>query len=123
MTEPRAPPRIAASMPKKGSSIARRAARGAAQGLGAALVWAGLSFLLARFGFQRDYYLGILLPLGALLYLLLAWLIYLRDEGLGRHREAGKGRLSPTLLWAALELAALASALYYFAGIGSSFFL
>lgn len=57
------------------------------KGLILATVWFLMALLVARFGFGRNWYLGILLPIGALIYLFLAWLLYLRDDGLIRARS------------------------------------
>jgi hypothetical protein len=48
----------------------------------AAALWALLSLAAALLGFGNPWYLGILLPAGALFYLLVAWLLYLREDGL-----------------------------------------
>ncbi|HOA71544.1 MAG: hypothetical protein WBL52_07860 [Bacillota bacterium] len=49
-----------------------------------------VSFVLARWGFKRMYYMAQLLPLCMVFYLTLAWFIYLRHEGafwwLGRRK-------------------------------------
>ncbi len=52
-------------------------ARGTA--LAAALLAA--AFALARFGFKHDYYFAILIPLGMIGCLLVAWGLYLKDDG------------------------------------------
>ncbi len=51
-------------------------------GLGLTSAATGLSYALARWGFGNLYYLAQLLPAFMALYLLLAWLVYLRKTGL-----------------------------------------
>jgi len=48
----------------------------------ATALWALLSLAAALLGFGNPWYLGILLPAGAFFYLLVAWLLYLREDGL-----------------------------------------
>lgn len=55
-----------------------------------ALVAAVLSFGFARLGFGRDYYLAILLPVAMFLCLLVAWGLYLKDDGYIRKAAIGK---------------------------------
>jgi hypothetical protein len=49
---------------------------------------AAASWALAALGFRRPYYLAVLLPLCMTLYLLVAWLMYLKDDGFIRDRSA-----------------------------------
>jgi hypothetical protein len=63
----------------------------AAKGLGLASLAGALSCALAFGAFHRAYYLGALLPLAIVLYLLVAWLLHLRGQGFMRSgREEGK---------------------------------
>ena len=49
-----------------------------------ALAWTGPAVLAAALLFRRSWQLGILLPAGALFFLLLAWLIHLREDGFAK---------------------------------------
>lgn len=108
------------------------------------------AWLLARFGFGRLYYLGILLPALMTSMLLVAWLIHLQadrfSEGSAERPEPAspfasfKGgilkrsdaedaapALAPrevlrALLWSAGELAIVSTTLYHGAGIGANWF-
>lgn len=68
-----------------------RIAVDAARGLGLALGAAALAAALAFGGFGKAYYLGALLPLALVLFLLVAWLLYLGRGGFMRSGRAGDG--------------------------------
>ena len=53
---------------------------GLAGGTALAALAAGLACLLAVGGFGRTYYIAVFLPVFMLVYLLVAWLLYLRDD-------------------------------------------
>ncbi|MEI6873890.1 MAG: hypothetical protein WCL50_02035 [Spirochaetota bacterium] len=53
---------------------------------------AGLSCLLALVGFGRSYYLAVFLPVSMLLYILTAWLLYLRDDRFLGSPSAQRGK-------------------------------
>ena len=104
-----------------------------------------LSFLAYS---RRPYYTAVLLPSSMAACLLVAWLLYLRSDGLARKHESRVGgvgsgnpgtdgvgvgenpgnpggsskRVRRAFLWAALELAVLSVALYYLAGLGARYF-
>ena len=66
------------------SSALRRPLADLVSGSSLALAWIVASALLARLAFGHDWYFEILLAVGALFLFLVAWLLYLRDDGLGR---------------------------------------
>mgnify|MGYP001292069454 CR=1 FL=1 len=104
--------------------------RGSCAAIAAALA----AYAASRWGLHRLYYLGVLLPSLAFLFLLVAWLLHLKDDGFFRApKRAGKeeaplgpfaprGGLVPVLLVAAAELALLATALYAFIGVGAHYY-
>lgn len=111
----------------------------------AAVAALGAGALAVR-GFGKTYYLAALLPAEALFFLVVSWFLHLRDDGFfkepGRQKprrvdlvprqgEQEEPRERPerdrfgsrAFLAAAVELAILATALYFLAGIGASYFL
>lgn len=83
-----------------------------------------VALLLVAFAFHKSWYLSALLPLEAAFYLMLAWFLYLRDDGLARKagtRAEGTRRARTILLVAAAELLLAATALYALLGIGASY--
>lgn len=116
------------------------------RGTVAAIAAAAVAWAVATRGLDRIYYLAVLLPSEALLFLALSWFLHLRDDGFfkqpgrlksrprdlvprqGEREEPRDERVrerrgTRTFLVAALELALLATALYFAAGVGSSYFL
>lgn len=69
----------------RGSVSARALARGTLLAASAAAA----SFLIARLGFRREYYAAVLLAVSGLTFLLIAWLAYLRGDGLVRRPGDG----------------------------------
>ena len=61
----------------------------ALRGTAIAAAASAASWTLAEFGFRRDWYLGVLVPAAALVCLLLAWLIHLREDGFARGGRSG----------------------------------
>ena len=140
-----------------------------ARGTALSAAAAAAAFLIARYGFRRDYYAAVLLPVFMAASALVAWFLYLRDDGLvrGSPENRRQGRAAPpdrapiglslfaprdgglveraaspafprgyprpegeaarelrgVFLCAAVELGLLATALYFFEGLGASFFL
>ena len=105
-----------------------------------AAVAASLAYAIARWGFGRLYYLGALLPFESFLFIAAAWFRRLRAGGFaGYAGPPASGPASPgtpgsgpagaargsaaALLVAAAWLALAATALYFGAGIGASFYL
>jgi hypothetical protein len=97
-----------------------------------AAVAAGISCLLALVGYGRPYYLAVFLPVSMLGYLLIAWILHLRGDRFLGSPSAMKGAKGTdggdplpgakrALLWAAAELGAAASLLYFLWGIGASY--
>ncbi|MBS3951278.1 MAG: hypothetical protein KGZ53_11560 [Peptococcaceae bacterium] len=73
---------------------------------------------------KNSYYLAQLLPLFMAIYMLLAWVIYLRqdnvmNEAIPEERDPFGEDSLYTLLWSACLLAFLAAILYWFFQIGS----
>lgn len=113
------------------------------RGTYAAIVAAAAAYAISRWGFHRLYYLGVLLPTFAVLSILVAWFLRLKDDGffrVPRRARGEEGALAPRpaapgagdrasgrracaiLLVVAAELAMLATALYVFAGIGAHYY-
>lgn len=79
------------------ATIAARAGKEAAKGLAFAALAAALSYAVALWGFGKAYYLGVLIPLALVLFLLVAWLSHLRRDRFMtdyRQGEGGKGAAS-----------------------------
>jgi hypothetical protein len=74
---------------------AARAVKDAAKGATLAAAAALLSYALALGAFHRLYYLGILVPLCLVLYLLIAWLVHLRSGGFLKSGEDSEARRAP----------------------------
>lgn len=156
-------------------SALKSAAVGAALAAGLGLLAAALGLL----GFGKAYYVAVFLPFFLIVCILIAWFLYLKDDGFIRKPEAaaepgapiesaaapaegagyraeasaagrpdpslfadlrsglvlrrdgerrpgtggGRGRAIASLLWAALWLGLLASALYAFGGVGAGYFI
>ncbi|WP_324668109.1 hypothetical protein [Geochorda subterranea] len=81
------------------------------------------SLAVAWWGYGDLYYVGQLLPALMAVYLLSAWLVYLRRSThlLARNRPLGGTGPVLVLLWSALQLALLSTALYYLLGVGAGF--
>jgi hypothetical protein len=82
-------------------------------------------------GFHNLYYLAVMLPVFMAVYLLLAWLIYLRrtafllhtgPRALEQRSEAPLRGVIAALLWSACQLALLATILYRSLGLGARYF-
>jgi hypothetical protein len=167
----------------------RSALKSAGVGAVVAAVLALFSAALGLLGFGRAYYVAVFLPFFLVVCLLIAWFLYLKDDGFIRKPEAaaepgapigpagsggdgssvevaglqaegaagrldpslladlrsglierrlaerrpgerrpaapaaGRGRAIASLLWAALWLGLLASALYAFGGVGAGYFI
>lgn len=152
----------------------RSALRSAGVGAVVAAVLALLSAALGLLGFGKAYYVAVFLPFFLIVCVLIAWFLYLKDDGFIRKPEAaaapggpiesagapaegagyraeaaaagcpdpslfadlrgglvprrhgtggGRSRAIASLLWAALWLGLLASALYAFGGVGAGYFI
>lgn len=152
----------------------RSALRSAGVGAVVAAVLAFLSAALGLLGFGKAYYVAVFLPFFLIICVLIAWFLYLKEDGFIRKPEAaaepgapiesagapadgadyraeasaagrpdpslfadlrgglvprrlgtggGRSRAIASLLWAALWLGLLASALYAFGGVGAGYFI
>lgn len=162
----------------------RSALKSAGVGAAVAAVLALLSAALGLLGFGKAYYVAVFLPFFLIVCVLIAWFLYLKDDGFIRKPEAaaapgapigpagapadgsggdgpvaeaagiraeaaaagrpdpslfadlrsglvvrrpgtggGRGGAIASLLWAALWLGLLASALYAFGGVGAGYFI
>jgi len=97
--------------------------RAFAWGLIPTAIGVGVSLAVAWWGYGHLYYMGTWLPAFMGVYVLSAWLIYLRRSTylLARSRPPGGARTALVLLCSALQLALLSTALYYLLGVGAGF--
>jgi hypothetical protein len=73
------------------ATIAARAGKEAAKGLAFAALASVLSYAVALWGFGKAYYLGVLIPLALVLFLLVAWLSHLRRDRFMTDYRQGEG--------------------------------
>jgi hypothetical protein len=73
------------------ASIAARGAKDALKGAAFAAIASALCYAVAVWGFGKAYYLGVLIPLALVLFLLVAWLSHLRRGGFMKDYRQGDG--------------------------------
>jgi hypothetical protein len=77
-------------LPARIAAAAKGAAKDAARGAAFAAIAAALSYAIAIWGFGRAYYLGVLIPLALVLFVLIAWLVHLSGGGFLKTSRRGE---------------------------------